>query len=66
MGVRGALFESDAGLLVCACCLEVPEEAGGGGFGGEASVADVGEAVAVGVGAGGVGRPGDVGAHAVG
>ena len=46
--------------------LEVPEEAGGGGFGGEACGADVGDAVAFGVGAAGVRLPGDVGAEGVG
>jgi hypothetical protein len=46
--------------------MEVPEEAGCCGFGREAAIADVGQAVAVGVGAVGVRMPGEIGSEAVG
>ena len=64
---EGYVFlESGAGELVCSGSLQIPEKARGSEFGGEASFADVGEAVAVAVGAVGVRVPGEVGSEAVG
>ena len=60
------LFQRSPGDLPCSRSLEVPEEAGSCGSGGKAAIANVGYAVAVGVGAVGVRMPRKIGSEAVG
>src|SRR6267378_8557550 len=62
----GPLLKRSAGDLSRAGSLEIPQKAGASGFGRQAAIANVGEAVAVGVGAVGVGMPREIGSKAVG
>src|SRR5260370_16942207 len=58
-----SLLKRSARDLPCAGGLEIPQETSAGGFGREATIANVGQAVAVGVGAIGVRMPRKIDSH---